>query len=81
MSTAAASRPARKKIFDALTRYQQTFALKAGIGGPFHRQSGGANEPPRWPSDPDCGGGIRILPIICDSGISTQGKFAEVLAC
>lgn len=31
MSTAAASRPSPEKIFDALTRYQQTFALKAGI--------------------------------------------------
>jgi 2-polyprenyl-3-methyl-5-hydroxy-6-metoxy-1,4-benzoquinol methylase len=31
MSSAAAPRPSPEKIFDALTRYQQTFALKAGI--------------------------------------------------
>ena len=46
MSTAAAPRPSPEKIFDALTRYQQTFALKAGIEVDLFTAIGeGANEP------------------------------------
>ena len=46
MSTAAAPRPSPEKIFDALTRYQQTFALKAGIEVDIFTAIGeGANEP------------------------------------
>jgi len=46
MSTAAAPRPSPEKIFDALTRYQQTFALKAGIEVDLFTAVGeGANEP------------------------------------
>jgi hypothetical protein len=46
MSTAAAPRPSPEKIFDALTRYQQTFALKAGIEVElFTAIAEGANEP------------------------------------
>ena len=46
MSTAAAPRPSPEKIFDALTRYQQTFALKAGIEVDlFTAIAEGANEP------------------------------------
>src|ERR1700688_107987 len=46
MSTAAAPRPSPEKIFDALTRYQQTFALKAGIELELFTAIGeGANEP------------------------------------
>lgn len=46
MSTAAAPRPSPEKIFDALTRYQQTFALKAGIEVELFTAIGeGANEP------------------------------------
>ena len=46
MSTAAAPRPSPEKIFDALTRYQQTFALKAGIELDLFTAIGeGANEP------------------------------------
>jgi predicted O-methyltransferase YrrM len=45
MSTAAAPRPSPEKIFDALTRYQQTFALKAGIEVDLFTAIGeGANE-------------------------------------
>src|ERR1700719_2043555 len=45
MSTAAAPRPSPEKIFDALTRYQQTFALKAGIELELFTAIGeGANE-------------------------------------
>src|ERR1700692_3543979 len=46
MSTAAAPRPSPEKIFDALTRYQQTFALKTGIELELFTAIGeGANEP------------------------------------
>jgi 2-polyprenyl-3-methyl-5-hydroxy-6-metoxy-1,4-benzoquinol methylase len=46
MSTAAASRPSPEKIFEALTRYQQTFALKAGVEVDLFTAIGeGANEP------------------------------------
>jgi len=46
MSSAAASRPSPEKIFEALTRYQQTFALKAGIKlDLFTAIAEGANEP------------------------------------
>jgi ubiquinone/menaquinone biosynthesis C-methylase UbiE len=46
MSSAAAPRPSPEKIFDALTRYQQTFALKAGIELELFTAIGeGANEP------------------------------------
>lgn len=46
MSTAAAPRPSPEKIFEALTRYQQTFALKAGIELElFTAIAEGANEP------------------------------------
>lgn len=46
MSTAAASRPSPEKIFEALTRYQQTYALKAGIELDLFTAIGeGANEP------------------------------------
>ncbi len=46
MSTAAASRPSPEKIFEALTRYQQTFALKAGIEVDLFTAIGeGTNEP------------------------------------
>ncbi|HVH50117.1 MAG TPA: class I SAM-dependent methyltransferase [Candidatus Bathyarchaeia archaeon] len=46
MSPAAAPRPSPEKIFDALTRYQQTFALKAGIELElFTAIAEGANEP------------------------------------
>jgi predicted O-methyltransferase YrrM len=46
MSTAAAPRPSPEKIFDALTRYQQTFALKAGIEVELFTAIGeGSNEP------------------------------------
>ncbi len=46
MSTAAAIRPSPEKIFDALTRHQQTFALKAGIEIElFTAIAEGANEP------------------------------------
>ncbi len=46
MSTAAAPRPSPEKIFEALTRYQQTFALKAGIEVDLFTAIGeGANEP------------------------------------
>ena len=46
MSTAAAPRPSPERIFDALTRYQQTFALKAGIEVDLFTAIGeGANEP------------------------------------
>jgi len=46
MSTAAAPRPSPEKIFDALKRYQQTFALKAGIEVDLFTAIGeGANEP------------------------------------
>ena len=45
MSTAAAPRPSPEKIFDTLTRYQQTFALKAGIEVELFTAIGeGANE-------------------------------------
>jgi 2-polyprenyl-3-methyl-5-hydroxy-6-metoxy-1,4-benzoquinol methylase len=46
MSTAAAPRPSPEKIFEALTRYQQTYALKAGIELELFTAIGeGANEP------------------------------------
>src|ERR1700752_1090639 len=46
MSTAAAPRPSPEKIFDALTRYQQSFALKAGIELElFTAIAEGANQP------------------------------------
>jgi predicted O-methyltransferase YrrM len=46
MSTAAAPRPSPEKIFEALTRYQQTYALKAGIELDLFTAIGeGANEP------------------------------------
>src|SRR5258706_12059671 len=46
MSTAAAPRQSPEKIFDALTRYQQTFALKAGIElDLFPAMGEGATEP------------------------------------
>jgi 2-polyprenyl-3-methyl-5-hydroxy-6-metoxy-1,4-benzoquinol methylase len=46
MSSAAVPRPSPEKIFDALTRYQQTFALKAGIELElFTAIAEGANEP------------------------------------
>jgi len=45
MSSAAAPRPSPEKVFDALTRYQQTFALKAGIDVDLFTAIGeGANE-------------------------------------
>jgi 2-polyprenyl-3-methyl-5-hydroxy-6-metoxy-1,4-benzoquinol methylase len=46
MSTAAAPRPSPEKIFEALTRYQLTFALKAGVEVDIFTAIGeGANEP------------------------------------
>lgn len=46
MSSAAAPRPSPEKIFDGLTRYQQTYALKAGIELELFTAIGeGANEP------------------------------------
>src|SRR5258708_17041321 len=46
MSTAAASRPSSEKNFEALTRYQQTFDLKAGVEVDLFTAIGeGANEP------------------------------------
>jgi SAM-dependent methyltransferase len=46
MSSAAAPRPSPEKIFEGLTRYQQTYALKAGIELELFTAIGeGANEP------------------------------------
>src|SRR5215475_12525143 len=63
MSTAAAARPSPEKIFDALTRYQQTFALKSGIEVDlFTAIAEGANEPASLAKRTQCAErGVRIL--------------------
>ena len=62
-TTAAAPRPSPEKIFDALTRYQQTFALKSAIEiGLFTSIGEGANEPVSLAKRTQCAErGVRIL--------------------
>ena len=63
MSTAAAARPSPEKIFDTLTRYQQTFALKAAVEIELFTAVGeGADDPASLAKRTQCAErGVRIL--------------------